>query len=232
MKLNDDRDIEVQSFRTRSHGASIFSEIGLLVAGFDFHCFGADFSRRFYHVQPVAVEGTSMLPQLHDGERIIVNKTIYYKFEALQKYGLWSKLERGDVVVFWYPNDPDKSYVKRVIGLPGENVELRNGVVFIDGQELKEPYLEDSHNQGHGNSPPTIVKQHYFFVMGDNRDNSSDSRSWGLVPEKYVYGKVMFRYYPFSDFGFITHGQSELVPNSNPNGHPPNGFAPPDSSHP
>src|ERR671933_169910 len=147
-------------------------------------------------VQPVKVEGTSMLPRLHDGERIFVNKLIYY--------GL-PEISRGDIVVFWFPDDPSKSYIKRVIGLPGELIEIRAGRIFVNGRELQEPYLDPTLNVAADDRPPTYVKPHYYFVMGDNRDNSSDSRSWGLVPEKYIYGKALFRYWPLSKATFISH---------------------------
>lgn len=156
-------------------------------------------------VQPVIVEGTSMLPVLHDGERLLVNKLIYYKWKSFS----WGHIERGDVVVFWYPKDPDKSFVKRVIGLPGETVEVRNGVVYINGQRLHEKYIDPEYNQNMANFPLRKVEEHYYFVMGDNRDNSSDSRYWGLVPEKYIYGKAFFRFWP-SKIGFIDKGKYEL----------------------
>jgi len=147
-----------------------------------------------------------MLPQLHDGERLLVNKLVYYKFKNIS----WGHLERGDIVVFWYPSDPDKSYVKRIIGLPGETVEVRSGKVFIDGKELNEPYLDTIHNQNLRDNVVKVVDQHYYFVMGDNRDNSSDSRVWGLVPEKYIYGKAFFRYWKPADVGFLEHGEYDL----------------------
>lgn len=159
-----------------------------------------------FAVQPVVVEGTSMLPQLHDGERLLVNKLVYYKFKSIS----WGHLERGDIVVFWYPSDPDKSYVKRIIGLPGETVEVRTGKVYIDGKELKESYLDTIHNQNLRDNVLKSVDQHYYFVMGDNRDNSSDSRVWGLVPEKYIYGKAFFRYWKPKDVGFLEHGEYDL----------------------
>ena len=159
-----------------------------------------------FAVQPVVVEGTSMLPQLHDGERLLVNKLVYYKFKSIS----WGHLDRGDIVVFWYPSDPDKSYVKRIIGLPGETVEVRTGKVYIDGKELKEPYLDTIHNQNLRDNVLKSVDQHYYFVMGDNRDNSSDSRVWGLVPEKYIYGKAFFRYWKPKDVGFLEHGEYDL----------------------
>jgi len=144
-------------------------------------------------VQPVRVEGTSMLPRLHDGERIFVNKFIY-RFESI---------ERGDIVVFWYPNDPSKSFIKRVIGLPGETISIRNGVVYANGQPLDEPYLDASFHTRRENLSPVYVRDHHYFVLGDNRDSSNDSRQWGLVPEKYIYGKAIFRYWPLSHVGAI-----------------------------
>lgn len=164
-----------------------------------------------FAIQPVVVEGSSMLPQLHDGERLLVNKLVYYKIKGVT----WGHLERGDIVVFWYPSDPDKSFVKRIIGLPGETVELRNGRVFINGNELKESYLEDIHNQSMRDNLVKVVDQHYYFVMGDNRDNSSDSRVWGLVPEKYIYGRAFFRYWAPSSAGFLDHGAYDLPPTPN-----------------
>ncbi|MBI4470436.1 MAG: signal peptidase I [Acidobacteria bacterium] len=144
-------------------------------------------------VQPVRVEGTSMLPRLHDGERIFVNKFVY-RFE---------KIERGDIVVFWWPNDPSKSFIKRVIGLPGQTVSVRDGVVYIDGEAHEEEYLDGVYHRRHDHMPPVYVKEHHFFVMGDNRDASNDSRVWGLVPEKYIYGRAIFRYWPLENVGVV-----------------------------
>lgn len=207
VEADDDRDIEVQHVR-RETRRGIFADVGYFVRDILFALALAILFGVFV-IQPVAVEGTSMLPQLHDGERLLVNKLIYYKSPYLQSWG-FPRVERGDVVVFWYPNDPDKSFVKRVIGLPGETIEVRNGVIYVDGKQLNEPYLDSERNQAHDNKSPKKVEPHYFYVVGDNRDNSYDSRIWGLVPEKYIYGKAVFRYYPFSDFGFITHGNLEL----------------------
>jgi signal peptidase I len=149
-----------------------------------------------------------MLPELHDGERLLVNKLVYYKIQSVS----WGHIERGDIVVFWFPNDPDKSYVKRVIGLPGETVEVRSGKVFVNGQQLAEDYLDSEHNQTLPSWPAKKVEDHHYFVMGDNRDNSSDSRYWGLVPEKYIYGKAFFRYWKPSSIGFLEHGEYGRVP--------------------
>ena len=198
--ISDDRDIDVTRIRRESRngllseGLKLFRDIFLIIVVFIL--FGVFF------VQPVVVEGTSMLPQLHDGERLLVNKLIYYKIQSIS----WGHIERGDIVVFWFPNDPDKSYVKRVIGLPGETVELRNGKVYINGVELNEEYIDVEHNQSLPSWPPRKVEDHHYFVMGDNRDNSSDSRYWGLVPEKYIYGKAFFRYWKPRDAGFLEHG--------------------------
>jgi signal peptidase I len=144
-------------------------------------------------VQPVKVEGTSMLPHLHDGERIFINKFIY-RFD---------RIERGDIVVFWYPNDPEKSFIKRVIGLPGETVSVHNGVVLVNGRPIEEPYIDSPYHHRSENMAGVSVKNHYYFVMGDNRDASNDSRQWGTVPEKYVYGKAIFRYWPPGNVGTI-----------------------------
>lgn len=147
-------------------------------------------------VQPVKVEGTSMLPRLHNGERIFVNKLVYYDIP---------ELERGDIVVFWFPDNPSQSFIKRIIGLPGDTVEVDGGQVIVNGTPLSEPYLDPNHNRNQASQPPVRVKPHYYMVMGDNRDNSYDSRDWGLVPEKYIYGKAMLRFYPLSVFGMISH---------------------------
>lgn len=201
---DDDRDIDVVEMRRQSRHGLWFESLRLLRDVFliivVFILLGV------FAVQPVVVEGTSMLPQLHDGERLLVNKLVYYKWRSVS----WGHLERGDIVVFWYPSDPDKSYVKRVIGLPGETVEVRNGKVFINGRELAEPYIDTIHNQNLKENVIKSVDQHYYFVMGDNRDNSSDSRVWGLVPEKYIYGKAFFRYWKPSNVGFLEHGEYDI----------------------
>ncbi|MEZ5306245.1 MAG: signal peptidase I [Pyrinomonadaceae bacterium] len=156
--------------------------------------------------QPVWVDGVSMVPYLENGERLIVNKLIYYDIKSVS----WGHIERGDVVVFWYPRQPDKSFVKRVIGLPGETVSVRNGKVLIDGEELYEPYLEESENQSMVNRQPVLVDDYHYFVMGDNRDQSLDSRAWGLVPSKYIFGKAFFRFWRPSGFGFLPKEKPQL----------------------
>ena len=194
VSFEDDRDIDVRRLddQARKH---FWSEARLLVRDLVFALLVAALFVVFV-MQPVKVEGTSMLPRLHDGERIFVNKLVYYHLPRLQ---------RGDIVVFWYPDDPDKSYIKRVIALPGELLEIRDGVIYINGQELKEPYIEAARNVTRVNHAPVLVKPHYYFVMGDNRDQSYDSRSWGLVPEKYIYGKALLRYWPLAQASVIRH---------------------------
>ena len=194
---DDDRDIEVQRPKdaARKH---LWQESRLLVRDLIFALMLLALVMVFI-IQPVKVEGTSMLPYLHDGERIFVNKLIYY-----DDYRWAPKLYRSDIVVFWFPEDPSKSYIKRVIGLPGDTVEVHEGHVRVNGSDLEESYLDPRYNMSHANRAPTYVKPGYYFVMGDNRDNSRDSRIWGLVPKKYIYGKALFRYWPLGTATVIT----------------------------
>ena len=142
--------------------------------------------------QAFRVQGTSMQPLLADGERIIVNKFVY-RFHPI---------ERGDVVVFWYPREPQISFIKRVVGLPGDVVELRRGAVFVNGQRLSESYLAAQFKDT-DNYAATEVKKGYYFVLGDHRNSSNDSRTWGDVPEKYIYGKAVYRFWPMAKIGPI-----------------------------
>lgn len=144
-------------------------------------------------IQPVKVEGTSMLPKLHDGERIFINKFIY-QFESIN---------RGDIVVFWYPKNPSQSFIKRVIGVPGDEIRITNGKLYINNSYVPEPYLSAEYTSNVMPNRYWIVDEHHYFVMGDNRDASNDSRAWGLVPEKYIYGKAIFRYWPLDSIGAI-----------------------------
>src|SRR5262250_2061922 len=148
--------------------------------------------------QPVKVEGTSMAPLLSDQERIFINKFVY-RFEPI---------ERGDVVVFWYPLDRSKSFIKRVIGLPGEVVEIRQGIVYVDGQEIREPYVppqyEDLSDYGPVRVPPSM-----YFVMGDHRISSNDSRVFGPVPSRFIYGRAVFAYWPVDHFGSLATTTTE-----------------------
>jgi signal peptidase I len=143
--------------------------------------------------QPVKVEGTSMAPLLSDQERIFINKFVY-RFEPI---------DRGDVVVFWYPLDRTKSFIKRVVGLPGETIELRHGELYINGKELKEPYVPANFFDGSSYGPIRIPESEYF-VMGDHRDSSNDSRVFGPVPRSAIYGKAVFAYWPVDHFGSLS----------------------------
>jgi signal peptidase I len=140
--------------------------------------------------QAFRVQGTSMLPLLEDSERIIVNKFVY-RFQPIA---------RGDVVVFWYPKDPSVSFIKRVVGVPGDTVELRRGVLYVNGNRVDEGYVKLKDDDSH---PPVEVKKGYYYVLGDHRNSSNDSRNWGEVPEKYIYGKAFFRFWPLSKVGLI-----------------------------
>lgn len=155
--------------------------------------------------QPVRVEGTSMLPRLHDGERIVINKFVYPLADwPTSSLSIGRAVEHGDIVVFYYPNDPSTRYVKRVIGVPGDTVRIDDdGRVFVNGQRLAEPYLDAELTRRPEPMDPVRVSDHYYFVMGDNRDNSSDSRTWGLVPEKYICGEAIFRFWPLTEIGML-----------------------------
>ncbi len=143
-------------------------------------------------VQPVRVEGTSMEPQLVDQERVFVNKFSYRVFN----------IDRGDVVVFNYPGDVSKSFIKRVIGLPGETLQIIRGQVFINGKQIPEPYIPPRY-QDHGSFGPIRIPPDHFFVMGDHRSVSNDSRHWGLLPRRYIFGKAMLKYWPPEDIGLV-----------------------------
>src|SRR6202048_2215856 len=148
--------------------------------------------------QPGKVEGTSMAPLLSDQERIFINKFVY-RFEAIH---------RGDVVVFWYPLDRSKSFIKRVIALPGETVTIRQGVVTVNGTVIPEPYVppqyEDVSDFG-----PTRVPADSYFVMGDHRISSNDSRVFGPVPSQFIYGRAVFAYWPVDHFGSLAMTEAE-----------------------
>ena len=142
--------------------------------------------------QPVRVQGASMQPRIEDNERILVNKFIY-RFHGV---------ERSDVVVFYYPRDPSVSYIKRVIGLPGDRVEIRSGNVYVNGKAIEEPYLLPQFRDRY-DMPETIIERGHYFVMGDHRSSSMDSRSFGSVPEKYIYGKAAFCVWPITKTGRV-----------------------------
>ena len=142
--------------------------------------------------QPVKVEGTSMMPTLTDQERIFINKFTYH-------LGLGS-IERGDMVVFWYPLAEDKSYIKRVIGLPGDTVYIDAGQVYVNGRPLTESYVPEDYRDRVSWEEHRIPPGEYF-VLGDHRSSSSDSRTWGFVKGEKIYGKAVFVYWPLKNIG-------------------------------
>ena len=142
--------------------------------------------------QPVKVEGTSMMPTLTDQERIFINKFTYH-------FGLGS-IERGDMVVFWYPGDPSKSYIKRVIGIPGDTVYIDAGQVFVNDRALVESYIPEDYRDRVSWEEHRVPRGEYF-VLGDHRSSSSDSRTWGFVKRDAIYGKAVFVYWPLKNMG-------------------------------
>jgi len=144
--------------------------------------------------QPVKVEGTSMMPGLVDQERIFINKFIY-------RFGI-ADVSRGDTVVFWFPQDTSKSYIKRVIGVPGDTVEVVEGLVYVNGEALTEPYVPAEYRDRTSAAERVLAADEYF-VLGDHRSSSNDSRVWGIVPRRYIYGKAVFVYWPLDRMGAV-----------------------------
>lgn len=165
-------------------------------------------------VQNFKVEGSSMRPTLEGGQYLLVNKLVYFKLDEerlsrmipfwkvdeAEKHFAVHPPQRGEVIVFAFPRDPTRDFVKRVIGVPGDRVEIREGTVFVNGEPLDEPYItqEDSSNM----SEITLGEKEYF-VLGDNRRGSNDSRNWGPVPEENILGKVWIIYWPLSHWDLL-----------------------------
>ena len=142
--------------------------------------------------QPVRVEGTSMLPRLEDHDRLFINKFVYRI----------SAIHRGDVVVFHYPRDPEKSYIKRVIALPGDRIFIDRGRVYLNGRALRESYVPEAYRDTRSMAE-TVVPEDMYFMMGDHRSISSDSREFGPVDRDLIYGKAVFVYWPTRDAGVV-----------------------------
>jgi signal peptidase I len=139
----------------------------------------------------VRVDGFSMIPTLEDGEFVLVSK-LNYRF---------GDVERGDIIVFHYPMDPEQELIKRVIGLPGDTINVQNGIVSVNGQSLEEPYIAAAPAY----SGEWMVPDGHLFVLGDNRNDSSDSHSWGYLPFDKVVGKAVVIYWPPPFWKVIVH---------------------------
>jgi signal peptidase I len=142
--------------------------------------------------QPVRVEGTSMLPVLEDQDRLFVNKIAYRVGD----------IHQGDVVVFQYPRDHSKSYIKRVIALPGDRLRIEDGRVYVNGSQLQERYVPNRFSDDRS-QPEMVLSPHEYFVMGDHRSISSDSREFGPVERNLIYGKAVFVYWPMEQVGVV-----------------------------
>jgi signal peptidase I len=176
--------VEIKKSSTRSH-------LQLWVRDFIISVMASFFIITFLY-QPVKVEGTSMQPELRDQDRLFVNK-FADNFE---------KISRGDVVVFYYPRDTQKSYIKRIIGLPGDDIRIDDGRVFVNGQRIDESYVPRRFRDVRSMAD-MVVPQDEYFVMGDHRSISSDSRDFGPVIRKLIYGKAAFIYWPADNMGVI-----------------------------
>jgi signal peptidase I len=139
----------------------------------------------------IRVDGFSMEPTLQSGEFVVVNKLAYKLGEP----------QVGDVIIFQYPRDPDQEYIKRVIGTPDDHVKIENGMVYVNGVLLNEPYI--AAQPAYQNE--WTIPDNTIFVLGDNRNNSSDSHTWGPVPIEYVIGKALFVYWPPERWGVVEH---------------------------
>ena len=144
------------------------------------------------------IEGPSMEPSFQQNERVLVDKLSY----------MFSDPRRGDVVVFNYPLATERDFIKRVIGLPGDSVDIISGMVRVNGQELDEPYIkEPPRSEGHW-----LVGPGQYFVMGDNRNSSSDSRTWGALDRQYLIGRAVVVYWPLSELGLVKHFAYNAAP--------------------
>jgi signal peptidase I len=159
------------------------------------------------------VDGESMLPNLDNGEMLLVNRNAYRSVDVNgTHYYPFDPPERGDVIVFDPPNtNSDKPYIKRVIGLPGEEVTFGDGHVFINGHELEEDYIDERTRCGRSDTCDVVVPQGDVYVLGDNRTNSSDSRVFGPVPIGNIVGKAWLSYWPPADAGFVPHHDYAVV---------------------
>jgi signal peptidase I len=179
-------DIKSEKTRTTNRAATLFASwvrdliISLAISAFII----------VFLYQPVKVEGTSMMPSLDDQERIFINKFVY-RIEPIQ---------HGDIIVFRYPRDPAKSFIKRVIGVAGDHVRIEDGRVYLNGRQLVEEYVPRAYDDDRS-YPDVVVPPDSYFVLGDHRSLSNDSRDFGPVDASYIYGKAVFGYWPVDKMG-------------------------------
>ena len=178
---------------------------------------------RTWVFQAFKIPTGSMEKNLLVGDHLIVNKMIFSPaLTGLERAVLPHRaIRRGDVIVFKYPSEPERDFIKRVIGLPGDRLELKRKKILINGQPLDEPYVQFLEPPpAEGASPtddlrawygPVTVPEHQYFMMGDNRDNSQDSRYWGFLPESYVKGKALFIYFSFEENGSVANLFSDIA---------------------
>lgn len=155
---------------------------GIALIGLGTILFAVAVAVAFVIGKPVQVQGQAMMPALSNGDRVFMQKKL-------------GQINRGDIVIFRYPLDASKSYIKRIIGLPGERVMIEGGKVFINGKLLEEPYISPEFLSQDALQAPVEIPGGHYFVLGDNRRNSSDSRYWGTLPRNLIYGKYWFRYW-------------------------------------
>ena len=148
--------------------------------------------------QNFRIEGASMLPTMHEGQYLIINKLAYMLDEP----------ERGDIIVLHFPNDRSRDFIKRIIGLPGDEILIQNGQVIVNDVVLAEPYIQDKTPQNQA----WIVPEDQFFVMGDNRPNSSDSRNWSYLPRTDIIGQAWVVYWPPEDWQLVPHHPHPNIP--------------------
>lgn len=148
---------------------------------------------RTFVIQAFWIPSGSMIPALEPGDRVLVLK-FWYSLPKVDP-------KRGQIVVFKYPVDPKRDFVKRLIGLPGDTIEMEDGRVFVNGREIAEPYV--LHTDNFTTEEPLVVPAKSYFCLGDNRSNSQDSRFWGYVPENFMRGPAVFRYWPPSRIGLL-----------------------------
>jgi signal peptidase I len=148
--------------------------------------------------QPVRVEGTSMLPVLEDQDRLFINKFAYSRLGSL----VGENIHRGDVVVFQYPHDISKSYIKRVIAMPGDSIHIDHGRVYVNDVALNEPYVPAKYTDERS-QPEMVIGPGKYFMMGDHRSISSDSRDFGPVARNLIYGRAAFVYWPVDQAGVV-----------------------------